>query len=162
MRAMPPKVPALPQNEIEPRLSATGLSAQHVRALLRADEWCALESRNQQVVFLYDFVMSECSISLPAAIIGQIFEILEARVWTIRSKAQNTARPGHRPFALSSEQQDTGFLSLCTHRTLHTSFRSSMSFYLESSKRLRSINVGMTPCGEKWIMSFGYSVLMGM
>jgi hypothetical protein len=34
-----------------------------------------------------------------------------------------------------------------------------MSSYLESSKKLRSINVRMTPCGEKWIMSFGYFVL---
>jgi hypothetical protein len=57
--AMPPKVPVLPGNEIEPRLSITGLSAQDIHALLRADEWCALESRNQQVIFLYDFARDE-------------------------------------------------------------------------------------------------------
>jgi hypothetical protein len=66
---MPPKVPALPRNKIEPRFSITSLSAQDICALLRADEWCALESRNQQVVFLYDFARSECSISLPTAIL---------------------------------------------------------------------------------------------
>jgi hypothetical protein len=68
--AVPPKVSAFPRNEIEPRLSITGLSAQDIRALLRTDEWCALESRNQEAVFLYDFARSECSISLLAAIIG--------------------------------------------------------------------------------------------
>jgi hypothetical protein len=83
----------------------TGFSAQDVPALFRADEWCALESRNQQVVILYDFDRSECSMSLPAAIIGHVFEIHEAQVWKIRSKAQNTARPGHRLFARSSEQK---------------------------------------------------------
>jgi hypothetical protein len=53
--AMTPKVAALPRNETEPRLSIAGFSAQNIRALLRANEWCAWESRNQQVVFLYDF-----------------------------------------------------------------------------------------------------------
>jgi predicted transcriptional regulator len=42
-----------------------------------------------------------------------------------------------------------GFLSLPTHRTLRISLSSSMSSYLESSKKRRSINVEMTPCGEK-------------
>jgi hypothetical protein len=51
-------------------------------------------------------------------------------------------------------------LSLPTHCTLHISFRSSMSSDLESSKKVRRFNVGIAPCGEKWIMSFGYSVLM--
>jgi hypothetical protein len=74
-------------------------------ALLRATEWCPLYSRNQHVVFLCNFDRSECSISVPAAIAGQAFEIHEAHVWKILSKAQKTARPGHRPFALSSEQE---------------------------------------------------------
>jgi hypothetical protein len=74
---MPPKVPALPRNEIEPRLSITGLSVQDIRALLRAGECFALESRNQKVEFLYDFARSECPTSLPAAIIGHVFEIHE-------------------------------------------------------------------------------------
>jgi hypothetical protein len=88
---MPPKVPAIPGNETEPPFSITGLSVQDIRALLRANEWCAEESRNQHVVFLYDFSRSEWSISLPAPIVGQVFEIYEAHVWKIRSKAQNTA-----------------------------------------------------------------------
>jgi hypothetical protein len=104
--ARPLKVPALPPNEIEPLLSVTGLSVRDICALLRADEWHGLESRNQQVMFLYGFTRSECSISLPTAIIGQTFKIHEAHVWKTRSKAQKTARPGHCPFALSSEQED--------------------------------------------------------
>jgi hypothetical protein len=65
-----------------------------------------LQNRETSNLFLYDFTRSECSISLPAAIIGQVFEIHEAHVWKIRLKAQKTARPGHRPFALCSEQKD--------------------------------------------------------
>jgi hypothetical protein len=156
---MPPKVPTLPWNQIEPRLSIAGLSVQDICALLRAGEWCAVESRNQQVMFLYDFTRSKYYISLQAASIGQVFEIHEVHVRKIRSKARKQPDQ-NRPFALSPEQEDAGFLSLPPHRTLHISFRSSMSSHLESSKRLRSINVGMTRCGEKWIMSFGYSVLM--
>jgi hypothetical protein len=100
---LPSKVPTLARNEIEPHLSTISLSAQDIRVLLRADEWRTLESRNLQVVFLYDIARSECSMSLPVAIVGQVFEIHEAHVWKIRLKAQQTARPGHRPFALSSE-----------------------------------------------------------
>jgi hypothetical protein len=58
---MPPKVLAMPRKEIEPRLSATGLSDQDIRALLRNDEWGASQSRNQQLVFLADFAQAECS-----------------------------------------------------------------------------------------------------
>jgi hypothetical protein len=46
-----PKVPALPQNEIEPRLLSTGLSAQDIRAMLRADEWCALNRETSKLCF---------------------------------------------------------------------------------------------------------------
>jgi hypothetical protein len=99
---MPPKVLALSRHEIEPRLSITGLSAQDIHALLRDHEWRALESRNQQIVFLYDFGKSERFISIPAVIVGQVFGIHEAHVWKIRSKAHQTARLGDRPFALSS------------------------------------------------------------
>jgi hypothetical protein len=106
---MRPKVLALARNEIEPHLSITRLSAQDIRALLRDDEWFALESRNQQVVFLYDFAKRECSISMPAAIVGRVFGIHEAHVWKIRSRAQETARPGHRPFAKSSKQESAIF-----------------------------------------------------
>jgi hypothetical protein len=102
---MLPKVFPLPRSEIKPYLSITGLSAQDIRALLRADEWCALKPQNQQIVFLYDFARSECPISLPAAIVGQVFEIHEAHIWKIRSKVQKTAQPGHCLFALSSEQE---------------------------------------------------------
>jgi hypothetical protein len=140
--AMPPKVPAIPRNEIEPRLSITGFSAQDILALLRTDDWRAWDSRIQQVVFLYDFARSECSISLPAAVIGQVFEIHEAQVWKVQSKVQKTARPGHRPFALSSEQDDAGFLLLPTRRTLRISFMSSMSPYLESSKSYKVLTSG--------------------
>jgi hypothetical protein len=101
---MPPKVLALPRNGIEPRVSITGISAQDIHALLRDGEWCTLESRNQKVVLLSDFAMGEYSVSIPAAFIGRVFGVYDARVWIIRSKAQKAARPSYRPFALSSEQ----------------------------------------------------------
>jgi hypothetical protein len=105
LQLTPRKFFVLPPNEIERRLSIAGFSAQDIRALLREDEWCALESRSQQVVFLYDFTKSKCPISLPAVIIRRVFGIHEAHVWKIRSKPQKTARLGHRTFELSYEQE---------------------------------------------------------
>jgi hypothetical protein len=48
---MPPKVPALPREAIERALYMTGVPAQDIRALLRSDDWHALELPNQQVPF---------------------------------------------------------------------------------------------------------------
>jgi hypothetical protein len=88
---MPPKVLALPRNGIEPRLSITDLSAHGILTLLIDDERCALESRNQQVVLLYDFAKRECSVPLPTATVGRVFGIYEAHVWKIRLKAEKIA-----------------------------------------------------------------------
>jgi hypothetical protein len=56
---MPPKVLALPRERIERALCNTGVTAQDVRALLRSDDWCALHSPNEQLVFFYEFVKTE-------------------------------------------------------------------------------------------------------
>jgi hypothetical protein len=74
--------------------------------MLRSAEWCALDSRNQQLVFLCDFAQTECSTRLPAAIVAQIFEIQVGHVWKIQSKAQKNPKPPYRPLALSPEQED--------------------------------------------------------
>jgi hypothetical protein len=69
------------------------------------NEWCVLNSRNEQIVFLYGFAKSKRSISLPAAIVGRVFGIHKAHVWKTRWKTQKTARSGQRPFVFSSEQE---------------------------------------------------------
>jgi hypothetical protein len=53
---MPRKVPALPREAIGRALYTTDVPAQDIRALMRSDDWRALESRNQQVAFFRDWV----------------------------------------------------------------------------------------------------------
>jgi hypothetical protein len=67
---MPPKVLALPRERIERALCNTGVTAQYVRALLKSDDWCALHSRNEQLLFLYEFVKTEHNRSPISELLG--------------------------------------------------------------------------------------------
>jgi hypothetical protein len=53
---MPLKVLALPRRRIERALCNTEVTAQDVWASLRSDDWFELHSRNEQLVFFYEFV----------------------------------------------------------------------------------------------------------
>jgi hypothetical protein len=66
---------ALPREVFEHRLYATEVCADDIRAMLRSPEWCALQSRNQQVVFMDDFIKNECGITLISAALGAAFMI---------------------------------------------------------------------------------------
>jgi hypothetical protein len=103
---MPPKAAALSREEIEPQLQYTGLSAQDIRSLLRQDEWRAIDSRNQQLLFLCDFAQEECGITLSAAIVARVFAIEASQVWKVRSKAKKQQKLPHRPPALLPDQED--------------------------------------------------------
>jgi hypothetical protein len=87
---MPPKVLALPREHIERALCNTGVTAQDVRVLLRSDDWCALHSRNEQLVVFYEFVKTEYSRSLTSEVLGQAFGIDPSHVRKIRLKAETS------------------------------------------------------------------------
>jgi hypothetical protein len=52
------------RERIERALCNTGVTAQDVLALLSPDDWCALHSRNEQLMFFYEFVKTEYNRSL--------------------------------------------------------------------------------------------------
>jgi hypothetical protein len=87
---MPLKVLALPRERIERALCNTGVTAQDVPALLRSDDWCALHSRNEQLVFFFEFFKTECSRSLTSEVLGQAFGIEPSHIRKIRSKAETS------------------------------------------------------------------------
>jgi hypothetical protein len=101
---MPPKVPALPREAIERALCNTGVSAQDIRALLRSDDWRALQSRNQQVAVFHDFIETECGETLTANVLGQAFGLEASHVRKIRSKAVKKPKLPQRPFALDEDE----------------------------------------------------------
>jgi hypothetical protein len=73
--------------------------------MLRSPEWCALQYRNQQVVFTDDFIKTECGITLTAAALGAAFIIEGSQLRQIRSKAQNKPQAAHRPLALTEDEE---------------------------------------------------------
>jgi hypothetical protein len=104
---MPPKVAALPREVLEPRLYATGVCLQDIRAMHHSPEWRALQSRNQQVVFMDDFIKNECGITLTAAALGATFMIEGSHLRKIRSKAKNMPKAAHRPLALTEDEESS-------------------------------------------------------
>jgi hypothetical protein len=87
---MPPKVLALPRERIERALCNTEVTAQDVRALLGLDDWCALHSRKEQLVFFYEFVNTEYSRSLTSEVLSQAFGIEPSHVRKICLKAETS------------------------------------------------------------------------
>jgi hypothetical protein len=92
---MPPKTTALPMEALEPPLHETSLTAQGIRALFRNPDWHSLISRNQQIVFLFDFARSNCGIGLSNQVLARVFNISPSQVAKVRSKAQNSQHPPH-------------------------------------------------------------------
>jgi hypothetical protein len=136
---MPPKVPALPREFIEPGLHTIGLSAQDIRALLRCNNWCASESRNQQVVVICDFVKRECNRKLSVDVLGHVFGMSPSHIRKIRSKAQNKPKSPYRPGALD-EDQSTAVVAFIRNGSYTYSYviqRDILSF-IETNYRERS------------------------
>jgi hypothetical protein len=103
---MPPKVPALQREAVEPKLYHIGIKAEYIWAMLRSEAGGALDSRNQQVVFLHSFVQQECVITLSAQTLWSIFDIQASHVRKIHSKAKTRMRLPHRPTALKAIEEN--------------------------------------------------------
>jgi hypothetical protein len=101
----PPKVLALPRERIERALCNAVVTVQDVRVLLRSDDWCALHSRNEQLVFFYEFVKTEYGRSLTSEVLGQAFGIEPSHVRKTRSKAEKKPKPPYQPAALMKIKQ---------------------------------------------------------
>jgi hypothetical protein len=76
------------------------MTAQDIRALLRSDAWRNLDSRNSQVVFLWEFSQSDGTIRFGTLDIAKIFNIQDHHISSIRHKAHLKKKPPYRPPAL--------------------------------------------------------------
>jgi hypothetical protein len=94
---MPPKTPVIFWAVIEPRLPTTALTAQNIRALMRNDEWIAIEYRNAQLVFIEQFAKIECSVTFDTAVLAELFKLTRSCMRAICAKAQRNQRPLDRP-----------------------------------------------------------------
>jgi hypothetical protein len=63
------------------------MTTQDIRALLRSEAWRDLDSRNSQVVFLWEFSQSDGTIRFGTSDIAKIFNIQNHHVSSIRHKA---------------------------------------------------------------------------
>jgi hypothetical protein len=103
---MPPKVAALPREGLELALISVGMTAQDIRAPLRSDAWRDLDSRNSQVVFLWEFSQSDGTVRFGTSDIEKIFNIQDHHVSSIHQKAYLKKKSPYRPTTLDSHQEE--------------------------------------------------------
>jgi hypothetical protein len=104
---MPPKIAALPSELIQCTLQEAGLSGQDIRAILHAPEWHGLNSPNEQILFLFDFVGSNCGIGLSNQVLAWIFGITPHHVSKVRSKARKPQKPPPHPLKSDETQEQS-------------------------------------------------------
>lgn len=102
---MPPKVATVPRQVPEPGRYATGVAVQNICAMPRSDKWCALQSRDRQLLFIDNCLKNECGIALAAVAIGDTFVIEGSHARKIRSKAHIKPKAAHRPLALTEDEE---------------------------------------------------------
>jgi hypothetical protein len=135
---MPPKVLVFPRQRIERALCNTGVTVQDIRALLRSDDWCALPSRNEQLVFFYEFVKTEYSRSLTSEVLGQAFGIEPSHIRKTRSKTEKKPKPPYRPAALN-EDQTAAVIALTENGTAHGTTLPRETFSVLSRRTSRNV-----------------------
>jgi hypothetical protein len=103
--AMPLKVVALPSELIQYALQAAGLLGQDILAILRAPDWHGLNSQNEQILFLFDFVGSNSGIGLSNQELARTFGITTHYMSKIHSKARKPQNKPHHPLKLDEAQE---------------------------------------------------------
>jgi hypothetical protein len=121
---------------IESRLSVTALTVQDVHALFRNEEWIALEIRNAKLVFLKEFVETECGAAVNIASLADLFKLTRYRVHTVRVKTENKSRVPHRPLVLSNEQESELCLMM-REKVLASNYVTKMEFLNSVKKHFR-------------------------
>jgi hypothetical protein len=102
---MTPKVAALSREVVEPVLTSAGMAAHDIRAVLRSDRSRDLDSRNSEVVFLWEFSQSDGTIQVGTSDHAKIFNSQDHHVSSIRHKAHLKKKVPYRPPALDSHQE---------------------------------------------------------
>jgi hypothetical protein len=85
------------------------MNARDIRALLHDSEFQRISDRNSQMLFLRQFALDECSLSINNKALARVFEISEGNVRKIRCLARQrdddtTGRPG-RPPLMTDDQE---------------------------------------------------------
>jgi transposase len=106
---MSERAPALPPHELAHRLESTGMSARDVRAMFHDPDFQAIEDRNSQLLYLHEYALSECYVSINSKKLAEIYQISEGHVRRIRcaarKKEEKKPQPVGRPRKLSEDQE---------------------------------------------------------
>jgi hypothetical protein len=101
---MPPKVSGLPSKLSQHAFQEAGLSDQDIGTILHAPELHGLNSRNEQILFLFDFVGSNCGVGLNNQVLARIFVITPHSVSKVRCRARKPQNR-HHPLKLDEAHE---------------------------------------------------------
>jgi hypothetical protein len=101
---MPAKTSELPPELVQFTIQNTRLIAQDICALFQAPDWWLPNSRNEQVVFVFDLASSDCGIGLSNHALARVFGCTPQHVSKIGSKARKVQKPPHSPLKLNEDR----------------------------------------------------------
>jgi hypothetical protein len=98
---------ALPISVIAERIHDSIIRRNDQRYLLRDPEFLSIQTRNEQLVYLHDFILDNC-LCLPwIGTLSMIFDITTGNVSAILCRHRNPKKSRGRPMSLTEEQEET-------------------------------------------------------
>jgi hypothetical protein len=102
---VPPKARPIPREAPEPAIYSSGMVAQVVRAVLRRNEWQALEPRSNQILGLREFAETDATSTLSTEDVANTFNIRANTIRQIRHRADLKQENPPRRLTLDPEQE---------------------------------------------------------
>ena len=102
---MPPKANPLSKEDIFERCRDTIIIATDLRAITRNEDFINCSSRNEQLLFLREFLPKNCFILANTKLLAKIFNITEGNIRKILCNANKKKKPNGRPLKLSDEEE---------------------------------------------------------
>ena len=100
-----PKANLLSKEDIFERCRDTIISPTDLLAIARNEDFLSCSSRNEQLLFLREFLPKNCFISAKAKLLAKIFNITEGNVRKILCKANKQKKANRRPLKISNEDE---------------------------------------------------------
>ncbi|OHT08943.1 hypothetical protein TRFO_22368 [Tritrichomonas foetus] len=100
------KAAAIPLEILEGKLAQTHVHDRNIRALMRNKEFCELSFRNDQIIFMKEFMLEFQNMSLNNKNLGYIFDLKPNRVSNILRKAKKRKLKNGGQFSLTKEDEN--------------------------------------------------------
>lgn len=116
---MPPKAPALTSAELYERCTGTIISARDIRAVTKDESFILITTRNDQLVFLRQFLNDVCFKSANTKLLSVVYNITESNVRKILCRAKKQRKEIGRPFIFDADTENLIITEIRSKKNTH-------------------------------------------